>query len=86
MQDLEAAFGNQLRGARETDKFKEIELAPVLFTNLASPTLVVQARFEHPNLRTLFLQNMVLALKTSPPFPNSRPLSGRDPHQDPDWR
>ena len=43
MQDLEAAFGNQLRGAKEADKFKEIELAPVLLATPASPTLVVQA-------------------------------------------
>jgi hypothetical protein len=71
MQDLEAAFGNQLRGAKEADKFKEIELAPVLLANLASPTLVVQARFEHQNLRTLFLQNIGLSaenIAVIPPF------------------
>ena len=70
MQDLAAAFGNLLRGVKEADKFKEIELAPVLLANPASPTLVVQARFEHQNLRTLFLQNIGLSAENIAAIPS----------------
>jgi hypothetical protein len=58
MHDLELAFGAHLRGAKEDGKFKRIEIAPILTSNPASPTIVVQARFEHPNLRSTFLTNI----------------------------
>src|ERR1700722_9872584 len=54
MQDLEAAFGTHLRGAKENGKFKRIELAPVLSANPGSPTIIVQARFSHIELRQTF--------------------------------
>lgn len=58
MLDLESAFGARLRGAKENGKFKRIEIAPILQSNPPSPTLVVQARFEHADLRSTFLANI----------------------------
>jgi AAA domain-containing protein len=63
MQDLEAAFGTNLRGAKENGKFKKIELAPILSANPGSPTIIVQARFSHPDLRQTFLGNIGLSLQ-----------------------
>ena len=60
MHDLEAAFGTHLRGTKENGKFKRIELAPILSLNPASPAIIVQARFSHPNLRGTFLGNIGL--------------------------
>ncbi len=71
MLDLEAAFGIHLRGTKQDGKFKRIELQPILATNLASPTIIVQARFVHPNLKTTFLQNIGLdatQIAATPPF------------------
>ena len=61
MQDLEAAFGPHLRGIKENGKFKRIELAPILSANPGSPTIIVQARFSHPDLRQTFLGNIGLS-------------------------
>jgi len=60
MQDLELAFGTHLRGVKENGKFKEIELDQVLASNPASPAIIVQARFSHPQLRSTFLTNLGL--------------------------
>jgi AAA domain len=61
MQDLEAAFGTHLVGAKEDGKFKKIELGPILAANPPSPTIVVQGRFSHQNLRQEFLSNIGLS-------------------------
>ena len=71
MQDLELAFGTHLRGIKEDGKFKRIELGPVLASNPASPTIVAQARFEHPDLRATFLANIGMTaaeMAAIPPF------------------
>jgi hypothetical protein len=60
MQNLELAFGARLRGAKQDRKFIRIELAPILASNPASPTIVVQARFAHQGLRPTFLTNIGL--------------------------
>jgi hypothetical protein len=60
MLDLETAFGAHLRGEKENGKFKKIDLTPVLSSNLASPTIVVQGRFSHPALKQMFLSNIGL--------------------------
>ena len=71
MQDLEAAFGTHLVGAKEDGKFKRIELGPILAANPLSPTIIVQARFAHQNLRETFLANIGLSTEQTaviPPF------------------
>ena len=71
MQDWRRRSETSCAERKKPTEFKEIELAPVLLANLASPTLVVQARFEHQNLRTLFLQNIGLSaenIAVIPPF------------------
>jgi hypothetical protein len=60
MQDLELAFSAHLTGVKEDGKFRRIELAPILASNPASPTIVVQARFAHQDLRPTFLANIGL--------------------------
>lgn len=60
MQDLEIAFGAQVRGEKENGKFKKIDLAPILSSNPASPTIAVQGRFSHPALKQTFLTNIGL--------------------------
>jgi hypothetical protein len=61
MLDLETAFGPHLIGRKEKDKFVDVELAPILAGNPTSPTVVVQARFAHPDLKTTFLQSIGLS-------------------------
>src|ERR1700761_6375075 len=71
MQDLELAFGTHLRGIKEDGKFKRIERGPVLASNPPSPTIVAQARFEHPDLRATFLANIgmtAVEMAAIPPF------------------
>src|SRR5260370_18974764 len=70
MQDLELAFGTHLRGMKEDGKFKRIELGPVLASNPASPTIVAQARFEHPYLRPTFLANIGMTSSEMSPIPS----------------
>jgi len=71
MQDLEAAFVTHLIGAKEDGKFKRIELGPILAANPQSPSIVVQARFAHPDLRATFLANIGMStdrIAVIPPF------------------
>jgi hypothetical protein len=71
MQDLEAAFGANLRGEKENGKFKRIELAPILSANPPSPTVIVQARFSHTALKETFLASIGLPtqrIAMIPPF------------------
>jgi hypothetical protein len=60
MQDLEGAFGSQLHGTKDGEKFVETDLAAFLTANPTAPAFVVQGRFDHPDLRTTFLQNIGL--------------------------
>jgi hypothetical protein len=60
MQDLELAFGARLKGEKEAGKFRKIDLAPILASNPTSPTIVVQARFSHQDLKAAFLANIGL--------------------------
>ena len=76
MQDLETAFGSRLRGAKQDGKFKRIELAPILTASLPSPTIIVQARFAHADLRSTFLANIGMPpeeLEVIPQFGASEP-------------
>jgi hypothetical protein len=71
MLDLETAFGTQLIGAKENGKFKEVDFAQILAANPLSPRFVVQARFEHPDLKTAFFQAIGLSpaqVAMVPPF------------------
>lgn len=58
MQDLESAFGTQLHGTKEGEKFKETDLAAILAANPTTPAFVLQGKFEAPDLRTAFLQGI----------------------------
>ena len=60
MQDLEIAFGAHVRGDKQNAKFVKTALEPILNQTLASPTIIVQGRFTHPDLRATFLQNIGL--------------------------
>jgi hypothetical protein len=60
MQDLESAFGAQLHGTKDGEKFKETDLAAVLAANPAPPAFVLQGKFDHADLRATFLHNIGL--------------------------
>jgi hypothetical protein len=71
MQDLESAFGARVRGDKNKGRFVTTDLAAILKSTPASPTIAVQARFNHDELRSAFLTNIgmtPLEVAAIPPF------------------
>ncbi|HVV53322.1 MAG TPA: AAA domain-containing protein [Polyangia bacterium] len=71
MQDLESAFGARLRGTKDKGRFTTMALADVLSASPPSPTIAVQVRFSHDDLRPSFLSNIGMTapeLAIVPPF------------------
>lgn len=71
MEDLEVAFADRVKGTKQNGKFKTSDLRTWLTSSLASPTFIVQPRFEHPDLKSTFLANIGLSSDTAqviPPF------------------
>jgi hypothetical protein len=66
MPDLETAFETHARGDKQNSKFVKTALEPILTQTLASPTIIVQGRFSHPQLRETSCRTSASRLLKSP--------------------